>query len=170
METYKEKVQDIRENIKKLVDEPPQDLDLELKIKLDANFSALYKLEKLFYQSLDPNLTDSDLATKLIIEGLFIELNKIKTAKEQIYNMGNIEMLADDNNVHLSEDERKIASAVIPNLTTIDSYWDLGYATVVCPYCNKKAVWHSDTKDFQCLGECKTHQTIDDIKEMYEQK
>ncbi len=149
----KNKMPEISKKLKELLNE--QENDIDLKIHLSSEYNSIFQLIKIFVQAIDNNFTDNDIINMIFINGLIYELNKIKNLKEYIYNMGNMEMLADENNIGLSNEERRIASSIISPPKTIDEYWELGYITINCPLCNKRAVWNEETDDYQCIDGCR---------------
>jgi len=153
--SIKEKAAEISKNLQELVENETSEIEIEVKIQLTAEQNTIYQLIKVFSKAADNTLTDEEIINMIFRNGLVYELGRIKAVREYIYNMGNLEMLADDNNVGLSEENRKVASAVVAPPKTIDEYWQLGYTTIKCPRCRQRAVWHSGSQDYQCLDGCR---------------
>lgn len=147
------KSSEIRKELQKIIESQVEETKLSSEILLSKDQSIIFNLIKVFVKSLDDSLTDNDIVNMIFRKGLVYELNRIKNGKEYIYNMGNLETLAIENNVDLSEEELKIASTDSPK--TIDEYWKLGYVTIKCPNCQNKAVWDKGTKHYICLDGCK---------------
>lgn len=142
----------IKKQLKQILQQP---LTLDTTIELNADQSAIFQMVKIFTQSLDSTLEDNDVINMIFRNGLIFELNRIKTIKDQIYEMGNLEDLTRQTNLSLTDDEKKIAQLSLKEPQTIDDYWQLGYITIRCPNCQSRAVWHEKTLDYQCLDGCK---------------
>ena len=160
----KEKSAEISKNLQELVENNTTDVEIDVKIQLGAEQHMIYQLIKVFSKAADNTLTDEEIINMIFRNGLVYELGRIKAVREYIYNMGNLEMLADDNNVGLSEENRKVVSAVVAPPKTIDEYWQLGYTTIKCPQCEQRAVWHPGSKDYQCLDGCRKSGILGDSK------
>ena len=132
-----------------------KEIEINTTIQLTSEQATIFELIKLFSKTVDNSLSDDEIINMIFRNGLIYELERIKAVREQVYNMGNLEMLADENNIGLSNDERKVASAVVAPPKTIDEYWQLGYTTIRCPQCQQRAVWHSGSQDYQCLDGCR---------------
>lgn len=154
------KSSEIRKELQKIIDSPIEEIKINSEILLSKEQSAIFNLIKVFAKSLDDNLTDNEIINMIFRKGLVYELNRIKRGKEYIYNMGNLEALAVENNIDLSEEELEIASIDSPK--TIDEYWKLGYVTIKCPNCQSKSVWNQETKHYICLNGCKKNGILEE--------
>lgn len=153
--SLKDKAKQINKKLQDLIDEEVDELRIETVINLSSDQSALFQMIRIFLQSLDANLTEDEIINLIFRNGLVYELERIKMMKEHIYGMGNLEMLADEIGMGLSDEQRNVASKQMKPPETIDEYWELGYNTIACPYCGKRAVWHEKTKDYHCLEGCR---------------
>ena len=149
----KEKTKEISSKLKDLLNVEENNFDATIHLTNEQN--SIFQLIKIFINGIDDKFSENDIINMIFINGLFYELEKIKKLKEYVYNMGNMEMLADENSVGLSDTERKIASSVVSAPKTIDEYWELGYITIRCPLCDKRAVWNEETDDYQCIDGCR---------------
>jgi len=153
--SIKEKALEAAKNLQNLANDSKNNLNIQANIELSEDQAMILQMIKIFTKSIDDSITDNDIINMIFRNGLAYELDKMKNTKKDIYDMGNIEMLADDNHVGLSTEERNVAALVVDTPYSIEEYWQLGYTTIRCPYCQQRAVMHSETKDFQCLDGCR---------------
>lgn len=153
-----EKAKEAAEKLQNLINDSQNNLEFNANIILSEEQSLVFQLIKTLTKTLDDTLTDNDIINMIFRNGLYYELEKIKDSKSEIYNMGNLELLADENNINLSKEEREIAAIQAPQ--TIDEYWKLGYITIVCPQCQSRAVWDEKTTIYHCLDGCRKTGTM----------
>mgnify|MGYP001160575624 CR=1 FL=1 len=151
----KDKLKEIAKDLQKIIDQDIQDTEIEMKIKISADHVAVLEMIKIFMKKIDSSIEDNDIYSILFNNGIIFELQKMKEAKEKIYNMGNIETLADERNIGLSDKQREVAQKIVQPPKTIDEYWQKGYNTIQCPHCKKRAVLHEKNKDYHCIDGCK---------------
>ena len=151
----KNKIKEIAKDLQKIIDQDIQDKEIEMKIKISADHVAVLEMIKIFMKKIDPSIEDNDVYSILFNNGIIFELQKMKEVKEKIYNMGNIETLADERNIGLTDEQREVAQKIVMPPKTIDEYWQKGYITIQCPNCKKRAVFNEKLKDYHCIDGCK---------------
>lgn len=151
----KDKINLVTKNLQNLLDDSSKNKNINVVLNLSEEHAVILQIVKTFVKAVDETLTDEDIINMIFRNGLIYEINRIKESKQQIYDMGNLEMIADENNVGLTTDDRKIAAASISGPKTIDEYWDLGYITIRCPICKARAVLNPVNKNYYCLDGCR---------------
>lgn len=151
----KDKALEISKKLQSLADDSLSNKNIQANIELSDDQAIIFQMIKTFIKSIDSEISDNDIINMIFINGLFYEMDKMKKTKQDIYDMGNIEILADEKNIGLSDEERQVASLSVSAPKTIEEYWQLGYNTIQCPYCQSRAVFHKEHKDFQCIDGCR---------------
>ena len=153
--SIKEKILSVTQNLQSLLEDSKENNEITVQLQLSEEQALILQLIKIFVKAADETLTESEIFNMIFRSGLVYELEKMKETKQKIYDMGNIEMLADENNIGLTDESREIASAVIAPPKSIDEYWQLGYTTMCCPYCQARAVRHPESQKYQCIDGCR---------------
>lgn len=151
----KDKLLSVTKNLQNLLEDSKSNRDIDIKLTLSEDQALILQFIKVFVYAIDNSLTDQDIINMIFLKGLSYEADRIRESKQEIYDMGNLEMLADEKNIGLTDESREIASAILSTPKTIDEYWELGYTTMQCPLCQARAVWHFESNDYQCIDGCR---------------
>jgi exonuclease III len=154
METNaRDKIYDAIKGLEEIVEEQPDAKVIRVDIELDEEQALIFEIIKTFVKA-STDFTEEELINYLFYNGLGQEFEKFKVFRQKIYAMGNLEPLADELKMTLTDAEKKVARTEMEEPKTMDDYWALGYLTVSCPFCTNLGVWHPTTHAFYCLS-CK---------------
>lgn len=148
-----ENIKNQRKKLEKLINNPQDKKILSIEIEMDAEQIAMLEFIKILTMENDENV----LVPYLFFNGMANKFEELKKMRDYIYNIGSLEPIADKIKVGLTEKEKQIAAAQINKpLKSIDDYWEMGYVSVKCPFCeHQRAVWHPENKKFFCFEGCK---------------
>lgn len=159
------RMREIDEELKSELSSPPSKISFkvsvdgkEMAFELDEGISPFYKVERVIFEGIF-GLGHEEYIKFLMCTSINRHWDYLASIRRRVYEIGNVEAIADELGINLEDDERQISASPSPETTDplpdkytkIQEFWDAGYISTRCPECRGSAVWHPSKYDLICL-------------------